>query len=115
MATLGEITQGWTGRLAFTLLETIDGVPTPFAIDPSWDVTLLLRGQDQNGYVEVSGDVTPDGDQGTNPGKVYLDLDADDLDWELSPYDARFQVTDDQSKDVFFPSGKADQLFVHRP
>lgn len=115
MATMDELTTGWTGRRSYTLGEIVNNVFVPLALDPSWTVELLLRGQGETDYVATAGDVTKDADQSANPGKVHVDLDADDLPHAQNPFDARFKVTDSDGKVVFFPNGKADQVFVYRP
>jgi len=94
-----NLIEGWTGDLDFTLKadgSAINGTGTT--------PTLVLR--DRNGgTVDMTGKVAW---ISAAAGTVRYSPAATDLKAQLSPYEARFKVTDASSKDVFFPNGAAD-------
>jgi hypothetical protein len=107
MSLVGEVVEGWTGRLAWQL--TLNGA----AVDAdAADLTLselFLTGRD--GTV-----VATDGDFGwlvAADGTVYYLADADDFVANKSPYRIRWKVTDADGKVVFFPNAEPDEIVVH--
>ena len=110
MSTLLTITEGWTQTLdAFTL--KANGTALSLT---GLTVTMVLK--DRNGdAVDTDGDLTPDPDQGTNPGVIRYTPDAADFVAAKSPYTVRFKVVDGDGAIAFFPNGEADQIVVVKP
>jgi len=112
MSALLDITEGWTGRLTFTLETKATANSDAEALDGTglYLTDVIVKGSDGTA-VETSGDfgwVTQD------EGTVYYDPDAADFSAALSPYSIHFEVTDGAGQKVYFPNGKAGEIRVHR-
>ena len=102
-----DVAEGWTGRLDFQLRSSGASVDLT-------GCTVALRLLDESGVVVVASSnsaqvslvTTTCGIVGFAPCSTQLNAD-------LGPYTARFKVWDGTGKIVFFPSGKADEWFVH--
>lgn len=106
----GSLTGGWSGRLTFTAKADDVGVNLT-----GLTCTAQIRGKNQATYVDTVGDVTLD-NQGTNPGGWFLDPDAADFIYSLSPYSIRLKVVDGSGKIVYFGSNvEPDYVGVGRP
>lgn len=108
----GTLSGGWTARLGpFTA--RVDDVA--FALT-GLTCTAQIRGKNQSTYVDTAGDVELDADQATNPGRWYLNPDAADFTYELSPYTIRLKVVDGSGKIAYFGSQvQPDYIHVGRP
>lgn len=110
-AVILDIVEGTTARQGpFTL--RVDGTPVSLT---GLAVTMQLRGLAQTAYVDTAGDTVPDPDQVTNPGQVYWDPDASDLNYLLTDYSMRFKVVDGAGKIAFWPNSEPEIIRVHRP
>jgi hypothetical protein len=106
MSALLQITEGWTGRLPFTLKSNgVAFVGTGLTLSGC-----LVTGSDGTA-VDTAGDF---GWVSAAGGTAYYDPDAADLSAALSPYRLHFEVTDGSGKKVYFPTGKAAEIKVHR-
>lgn len=102
-----HIVEGWTDPLDFKL--RIDG--ETFDASGS-DVELILRDKDGN-LIDLGGTVSW-ADEAESTAR-YAPA-SDDFDADLSPYYARWKVTDIDSKVSFFPTGqRGDAWYVAEP
>lgn len=110
-----SVTEGWTKDLPFIL--KVNGVP--FSLAGLTDVTLKLR-RSSGTLVSISGTITVDPNQVTNPGKVIYTPGAGDFVYEnlrytivqLYPY--HWRVVDGSGEVAFFPNGEPDYIEVSR-
>lgn len=101
-----DLVEGWSAAIPFTLKG--DNV----ALDlTGLTVTLVLKDR-QGGVVNTAGKVatiTP------SAGTVTFTPVDGDLKASLSPYSARFVLTDTNSKVLYVPNGAADEWKVRVP
>lgn len=112
---LVEITEGWTGVLGpFTL--RVDGTPLNLS---GFTVALKLRNA-LGVAVTPGGTVTVNPDQTSFPGQVSYAPHANDFAFvtgvlgPISAYHFHWQVTDGNSRVIYFPSGAPDVIGVYR-
>jgi len=94
-----EIVEGWTSPMPFTL----KGNGTPIDLS-GMTVTLSLKDR-RGASVDTAGKVTV---TSAIDGEVTFSPAVGDLRAGSSPYAARFQVTDSNSKVLFVPNAEAD-------
>jgi hypothetical protein len=106
---LVEVVEGWTDPLEFQLV-AIDPVSSADIVLNlvGRDFTLILAGNDKT-LVDVSGKLQA---ADALTGKVKFFPDQTDLKASLSPYRARWKITD-SGKDYFLPNGPADYWDVY--
>ena len=93
------IVEGTTANMDFTL--TADGA----AVNLTGATVVLVLSDKDGTAVTTTGDVTV---VTAADGKVRYQPDAADLDASLSPYRARFKVTDSSSQIAYYPNSLAD-------
>ena len=105
MAVLDNVTEGWTGRLVWTLKANgvaFDGTGLTVS-------DVILTGAD-NSLVDTDGDF---GWVDATAGTVYYDADPTDFVAPNSPYRIHVEVTDGSGKVVYWPNGKGDEINVY--